>query len=91
MNTTNPRAAYEVACIVGEIIQWWQAEHPEIKQVSVGYDLMGGPSVGIWWVGGTNKRPDDIHEYCNLEVCGWNAKTVINIFTRSINQRPALK
>lgn len=87
--TTGPsRIAYDVGCIVAQVIQWWQDKYPQIREVRVGYSIYGSPSIGIHYKGADG---EERCEYVDCVVIGTkNAMEggVIRMFERALEAHP---
>lgn len=87
---SHARATYELGCIMGEIIRWWQEKHPEVHRIELGYGTFGGPSVGIAW---SDTKGDTHYHYCDVEAIGWRtaSETIPAQFERALAEHPPRK
>src|SRR5579863_7774149 len=85
--TQNSKAIYDLGCILGEVVRWWQEKHPEIRGFEVGYDLWGGPTIGIKWHGADDKEHS---YYAHVESLGWKfaGETIPALFDKALQENP---
>lgn len=85
------KVAYDVGCIVSQVIQWWQDKYPTIHEVRIGYSYWGNPSISIHYQGADG---ESCAEYVDCVVIGTqNALNggVITMFEKALERKPLKK